>query len=270
MNKNLGSHPGTTNNNLDTNICTDTISIGLDVEPKAADTNTNSDAKGAATDQPKSEKKIIKLEYCNQYSDLIKSMSPEEFIKYLSKNRATEHSVPKDAMSIKDFISLPDEEKCDRLNTMSQQNHKSNLIVMFANGYGFTWTKMRDIALGSGRIITDSLSEGSKKPHFILQEPFGSRDLAHGSLCTEGDKKVLYIERGRRQGTKTIKSTFSEDTLAIINEMFGRLSNLDKSKALEAILLSQLKEIYELYKAGNLIVKYKPVEGESLELGPKQ
>ncbi len=220
-------------------------------------------------DLSKVEKTVVELGTCQEYSDVINSMSDKELSEYLQHNRASEKKLPPDAMQIEAFDRLSDQEKCTRLNKMSIINQKSHLFVMVANGYGFTWTKMVEHALGSCQIIKDPLTANKKQPKFIIKDETNPSDLSHDFLRSEGDKKVLYIDRGKRPDTKTIKTTFTEPTITMINKIFGSLSNIEKSKVLEAILIYGLKEINDLYEEEKLMIKYRPLEEEPLQLGPR-
>lgn len=77
----------------------------------------------------------------------------------------------------------------------------------------------------------------------------------------------LYIEHGRREKTVEKKVTFSEKTISKFNDLLGKdnkLSNIEKSKILDVILLEALEGKLAAKNAGAFSVAYKPVKEEVL------
>ncbi len=77
----------------------------------------------------------------------------------------------------------------------------------------------------------------------------------------------LYIEHGRRGNTVEKKVTFSEKTISKFNDLLGKensLSNIERSKILDAILLEALENKLAAKNAGAFSVAYKPVKEEIL------
>jgi len=82
-----------------------------------------------------------------------------------------------------------------------------------------------------------------------------------------GKESKLYIEHGRREKTVEKKVTFSEKTVSKFNDLLGKennLSNIEKSKILDAILLEALENKLAAKNAGAFSVAYKPVKEEVL------
>jgi hypothetical protein len=76
---------------------------------------------------------------------------------------------------------------------------------------------------------------------------------------------IIYIDHGKRAGSVTKKMTISEETDKKIEELLGKsLSNVEKSKVLDAILTEAIEDRLIDKRAGRFEVFYRPTDGERL------
>ena len=76
--------------------------------------------------------------------------------------------------------------------------------------------------------------------------------------------KTFYIDHGKRGATKTSKFTLTTETSNKLDKLLEGLSNIEKSKAVDAILSSFLDSLLEEKAQGCFHVAYRPTEKEIL------
>jgi hypothetical protein len=75
------------------------------------------------------------------------------------------------------------------------------------------------------------------------------------------EEDIIYIERGKRENTVEKKITLSGETIEKIELLLGgKLSNVDKSKAIEAILAAKTDELLAKKEEGKFGLAYRPTE----------
>lgn len=192
-----------------------------------------------------SKKTVLNFETCKEYADYLKSGN--------SEIAGSEKNVPKDAMTLSDLGRKTDIEIIQILNQMAVVPNKSDIRVMYAHGYGFSWTKLQIIAEFKGYTNTN---EGSICPHFIKE---GLNDYS-----PETDTRTIYIDHGVRENSKLRKFTFTKETNDLIDDTLGSLGNLEKSKVFEEIIREPLILVNKMYKEHKFVVKYRPSAEEQI------
>lgn len=95
----------------------------------------------------------------------------------------------------------------------------------------------------------------------------GEGELASGSdaeLPADADN-IIFIDRGKRVNTVEKKITLSSSTNDKLEKLLGdKLSNIDKSKAIDAILANALDDMLAKKQAGTFGIAYRPMEVERL------
>ncbi len=206
-------------------------------------TRTNSPEKDS------SEKGILNLEICKEYRKYLESSD--------KSMRASGKYPPKDALSLRDLSIKPIGEVCDLANRMSVTPNKSDLLVMYANGFSFSWTEMQTAAEVLG---LKKEAENTKSPKFYIPDDYDAPQSVK-------KKKTIYIDHGKRPSTVERKITLSGGTNDLLNSLFGSLSNLIQSKILDVLIKESLENIAELNDNGLLDVKYRPLPEESIAVG---
>ena len=188
----------------------------------------------------------------------------EEYKKYLESGKADDDAslkhnpVPKDAMSLSEFGMMSDEKIISCINEMAKNQHKSDLRVMYSNGYGFKWTDMQTIAKSRGYINTNP---GTRQPHYVLDHERLIESPVSRSF------EPIHIQHGRRDVEMvTRKYTFTKELVDLMDDFFNSgnkaLGNIEKSKILEQILFDRFQELINAKEQGEVTVIYDPVEEE--------
>ena len=173
-------------------------------------------------------------------------------------NQSQKHNpCPTDAMPLKEFGLLSDEEIVKRINFMANQPHKSDIRVMYSNGYGFTWTTMQTIAAFKGFI---DRNPGSNTPYYELDE----KRLKIASIS---DFEPICIKHGAREKCER-KYSFPPKVADKLDEFFAssskKLGNNEKSKIVEQMVLREIEILQKARDEGKQVVIYEPIHGETL------
>ena len=75
---------------------------------------------------------------------------------------------------------------------------------------------------------------------------------------------IIYIDHGRRENTVEKKLTLSEETAKGIEKLFAGLSNIEKSKAIDAVFSETIRNLLAKKEHGTFHVEYRPCEKERL------
>ncbi len=198
-----------------------------------------------------SEKGILDLKTCDEYRKYLESGN--------KSMRASGKYPPKDALSLHDLGLKPIGEIRDLTNKMSVTPNKSDLLVMYANGFSFSWAEMQTAAEVLG-LKKDA--DNTNSPKFYIPDNY---EVLQALLFNH--KKTIYIEHGKRPSTVERKITLSKGTNDILNSLFGSLPNLVQSKILDVLVREILEEVENLNEKGLLDVKYRPLPEETIEVG---
>lgn len=171
----------------------------------------------------------------NKYSETEKEINPEKKKRSQNKNRSDGE------LSETDFMSLPRDEQLA-------------LAEKYWNGRTDTYDDEKKFKFSYTHLGTLCERLGFRK---------GIVDLKKDGV----KESKLYIEHGRREKTVEKKLTFSEKTVSKFTDLLGKqnnLSNIEKSKILDVILLEALESKLAAKNVGAFSVAYKPVKEEVL------
>lgn len=81
----------------------------------------------------------------------------------------------------------------------------------------------------------------------------------------ENTSSVIYIDHGRREATEVKKFTLAKGTIEKMDQLLGdTLSNVERSKVIDAILVEALEQKLAEQRAGMFKVVYRPLDEERI------
>ena len=107
------------------------------------------------------------------------------------------------------------------------------------------------------------------RDHFIdLCSGLGFKKAIIDTKTAEKKANTIYLERGRRTETVERKFTLNKETDVLIDEYLssgaGKLSNMEKSKIIDAVINKAFSELLNAQKNGQTTVAYRQVGEERL------
>jgi len=138
---------------------------------------------------------------------------------------------------MEDFLALPREQ---------QINLANEYLLRPVQDYD-------DGTLGFGR---STFMEYCKKNDIVLRYVDAREETQR--------RKEICISHGKRKATVEKKYTLSMETVAMIDELFAGLSNIEKSKAMDELLRPYLQGVLSIKKEGGFAVYYKAAAAEKL------
>lgn len=222
--------------------------ISMVEETKGKDSATAEKKKKATPDLP-----VVPYKTCAEYKGYVESGKMDD-------NSTQKHNpVPVDALTLSALGKMNDGEILGIINTMSVAANKSDIRVMYANGYGFTWTQLTVVAEFKGYQIDNP---GTNKPHYILP---GVEEVQPVSVVEveEGSDGTVFIEHGKRE-TKERKYSLSAETVQKLDSLLDGLALVEKSKATDVIFSLALDKYLSYKQIGAFHVAYRPAEMEIL------
>ncbi len=161
------------------------------------------------------------------------------------KKRAAKVDRSLNKYSEEEFRALPREE----------QLRLANIHWMDSKGYDdskmfqFSYTHFSNICkeLGFLKGVIDTREGKAPEPHKVASD------------------SIIYIEHGKRKETEVKKLTFAKDTVDKIDQLLGdKLSNVERSKVIDAILSQALDNKLADKRVGQFSVTYRPVAEKRL------
>lgn len=190
---------------------------------------------------------IVPYTTCEQYREYM-SGTPDD-------NSTIKHNpVPEDAMKLSDLGKKPKEEILQIVNEMGQCENKSDIRVMYAHGYGFTWTQLTTVAefIGFKNETPDKrkVVYSNPEPEIVLSEvEYSVIELLRSPNAYPVEKK-LYLSKSAENKLKKI----------VMKPSGKPYNNSTKSRILSAIMEDAVNKCYELKKAGKLKLVIKEEE----------
>lgn len=197
------------------------------------------------TDNSQSEQTAAMVNFENE-----KTLIPDSAADGDRDEKRTRRSSIEGKYSQEDFINLSEEDQIQLLNLYLIEKPSAE----FEDGtFQFSRTTLLKLAetLGFRKTFSkDTNSEDNKEKTPVV--PVDDGDL-------------LYIDRGRRVDTVEKKITLSGLTNSRLEDLLGnRLSNIEKSKATDAILSYAIDILMERKKKGKFGIAYRPTELERI------
>ena len=122
--------------------------------------------------------------------------------------------------------------------------------------------------LGHVKNFDDGTFKFSRDKFISLCKSLGFREAIIDTQTNVSTFDTIYIDRGRRADTTERKFTLNTETDALINEYFStgecKLTNTEKSKIFDSIILSAFTELLDAQKNGQTTVAYRPAGEERL------
>lgn len=237
----------------------DTQDIKRVQEIVSTDNNASEQTPNIPTDNGKKKKKTtpdlqpVSFKTCVEYKKYVEGGAMDD-------NPTLKHNpVPEDALTLSGLGKMSDGEILGILNKMSKTTNKSDIRVMYANGYGFTWTQLTVIAEFKGYQIDNP---GTLKPHYSMS---GVDEVVIDKSFVVSDEQdgVIFINHGKRE-TKERKYSLSKDTIDKLDALLNGLAPIEKSKATDVIISSSLDKYLEYKHDGCFHVAYRPTDMEVL------
>ena len=162
-----------------------------------------------------------------------------------SKKRASKIDRSSAKYSEDDFMKLP---RAEQLGLA--EKYWNGPVADFDDGtFQFSYTHFANLCqkLGFRKGIVDTMPEGE----------FPDPEVAPSS--------IVYIEHGKREETEVKKLTLDKCTIEKIDKLLGdKLSNVEKSKVIDAILSQALDKKLADKRVGQFGVAYRPLAEERL------
>lgn len=189
----------------------------------------------------------VSCKTCGDYNKYMKG-TPDD-------NASIKHNPPPiDGITLRMLGDKSDGELLGIINKLSIVPRKSDVRIMYANGYACSWGELTVIAQFRGFNVDNP---GEQCPHY-------SKPGIEAVESSDESAYTIYISHGKRE-TEEKKFTLSVTTVAKVDELVGdKLSKMEKSKVVDAIFSTALDEWLSYKKSGIFSVKYRASEEVTL------
>ena len=194
---------------------------------------------------------VVPFKTCDEYKEYMAG-TPDD-------NKNMKHNPPpKDGMTLAQLGTKSDSEILHIVNEMGATENKSDIRIMYAHGYAFTWDDLSTIAAFKDFKCSNP---GERRPkYYSLSLNETEQNNKKASDDPDGFCR-LFIEHGTREEKVIKKFTFSPETAAKFDELLGtELPLLERSKVIEAIFDKCISDMLEKKKAGKFGVSYRQTE----------
>jgi len=198
------------------------------------------------------DKTLLALQSCKEYSDYLKNLGTLSVPDY--KGSEISECNPEDGMTLSQLGLKSDEELLSIANNMGKVNHKSDIRVMYASGYCFSWTNLTTIMEFKDFIDT---THGSNTPHFVKK---GASESSTYQIHNVNQSGIIIIQDGRMKNVSEIRNKIDDDVNQILKGFLNGYKDTDKPKILSKIIERGLGDLPERKTNGEKVVMYPAVK----------